>query len=98
MRYAIKFAYDGTKFSGSQRQTHSELKTVEGEIIDCLIKHKVITNTKSSKFQVASRTDTGVSALGNVLAINSDYKQENILNILNSKMEYCWFHGILLLT
>lgn len=94
MRYAIKFAYDGTKFSGSQRQTHSNLKTVEGEIIDCLIKHKVITNTKSSKFQVASRTDAGVSALGNVLAINSNYKQEDILNILNSKMEYCWFYGI----
>jgi tRNA pseudouridine38-40 synthase len=92
MRYAIKFAYDGTQFSGSQRQPN--VKTVEGEIIDCLVKHHALENLKDAKFQVASRTDVGVSALGNVLAITTNFQPKNLLNILNSKLPHCWFYGI----
>jgi tRNA pseudouridine38-40 synthase len=94
MRYAVKFAYDGTKFSGSQRQPRQNIRTVEGDIIDYLIKHQIINDHKSSKFQVASRTDTGVSALGNVLTFNSDFTAKDILNILNSRVDDCWFYGI----
>jgi len=92
MRYAIKFAYDGTAFSGLQRQP--DVTTVEGEVIRCLEEHQVISDPKTAKFQVASRTDANVSALGNVLALNSDFKDEDILNILNSKLASCWFYGI----
>jgi tRNA pseudouridine38-40 synthase len=93
MRYAIKFAYDGSAFSGSQRQPHQNIRTVEGDVINCLIKHQIINDLNSSKFQVASRTDTGVSALGNVLALNTEFKVNDILKILNSKVSNCWFYG-----
>lgn len=92
MRYAIKFAYDGTKFSGSQRQPN--VKTVEGEMIDSLINHQVIDDVKTSNFQVASRTDAGVSALGNVVAFNTEFEKSDTLNILNSKPAYCWYYAI----
>lgn len=91
MRYAIKFGYLGMDYHGSQRQP--DLRTVEGEIINCLQEHKVIEDLKESQFQLGSRTDTGVSALGNVMAFNSDFKKEDILNILNSKLSDCWFYG-----
>jgi len=92
MRYAIKFAYDGTQFSGSQRQPN--VKTVEGEIINCLANHQVFENLKEAKFQVASRTDVGVSALGNVFTITTKFQPKDLLNILNSKLPHCWFYGI----
>jgi tRNA pseudouridine38-40 synthase len=92
MRYAIKFAYDGTGFTGSQRQPKQ--KTVEGEILNCLKFHHVIDESKSARFQVASRTDSGVSALGNVLAFNSNFKKKDLMNILNSKLDNCWFYGV----
>ena len=94
MRYAIKFAYDGTKFSGSQSQPQPELDTVEGDIIECLRSHTVIEDRKSARFQLASRTDAGVSALGNVLALNTDFTEKETLSILNSKLDHCWFYGI----
>ena len=93
MRFAIKFAYNGTSFSGSQRQKNPELRTVEGDIITCLLDHQVIQDLKTSKFSVASRTDAKVSALGNVLALNTDFSEKEILNILNSKISDCWFYG-----
>jgi len=92
MRLAIKFAYDGTKFAGSQRQTNAE--TVEGAIIDCLNKHQIIIDLGESRFQVASRTDAEVSALANVFALNTDFEEKSILRILNSKIDNCWFYGI----
>ena len=92
MRLAIKFAYDGTKFFGSSRQPR--LRTVEGEIIDCLKKYQVIDDLKESRFQVASRTDAKVSAIANVMAFNTVFKEKNVLNILNSKTDDCWFYGI----
>jgi tRNA pseudouridine38-40 synthase len=92
MRYAFKFAYDGTGFTGSQRQPKQ--KTVEGEILSCLNFHHVIDDSKSARFQVASRTDSGVSALGNVLALNANFKKKDIMNILNSKLDNCWFYGV----
>ena len=92
MRIAIKFAYDGSKFYGSQRQ--ADVKTVEGEIIEVLTKHNVIDDPNTSKFQIASRTDAGVSAIGNVFACNSDFKHKDILNILNSKLKACYFYGL----
>ncbi len=92
MRFAIKFAYDGTKFSGSQRQTNQDnVRTVEGEILQCLLEQQVVPDQKKSKLQLASRTDAGVSALGNVMALDTDFELEEVLSILNSKLGNCWF-------
>ncbi len=91
MRYAIKFAYDGRTFHGSQRQP--EVKTVEGEILRCLEEHRVITDAVVTNFQVASRTDANVSAIGNVMAFDTDFKIKDVLNILNSNLVDCWFYS-----
>ncbi len=61
----LKFAYDGTKFYGYQRQP--DKPTVEGEIISVLRDSGLDATIKS-----ASRTDRGVSALGNVIYLADD--------------------------
>jgi len=81
----LKFAYDGTKFHGFQRQL-DEI-TVEGEIIKVLKKFGYDTDIKS-----ASRTDRGVSALGNVIKINAD-EPERLIGILNSHLKHIYFYG-----
>jgi len=84
MRIAVKFAYDGSKFYGYARQPR--LKTVEGEIIKTLFQHGIIEDTKKSRFRSASRTDKGVSALGNVVAFNTDFIRADILQKLNEDL------------
>ena len=84
MRLAFKFAYDGRKFSGYARQPN--LKTVEGELIKSLVKCGFIKDAKQSQFQSASRTDKGVSALGNVVAFNTDCTKNIIIEELNEDL------------
>ena len=82
----LKFGYVGTKFYGYQRQPH--LVTVEGEIIRVLKDFKLANAVKS-----ASRTDRGVSALGNVVFLESDEKPEKVIGILNANLKYIYFHS-----
>lgn len=86
MYFLLKFAYLGTEFEGYARQPNK--KTVENAIFDALTKYKISDNFKS-----ASRTDKGVSALGNVIFLETNFK-DNILSFLNSKMRNIWFYGI----
>jgi tRNA pseudouridine38-40 synthase len=81
MRVAIKFAYDGRNFQGYARQPN--LTTVEGEIIKSLVEQRIIDDAKKSLFRSASRTDKGVSALGNVVAFNAYVDANQILEILS---------------
>jgi len=92
MRIALKFAYDGHIFHGYARQPG--LKTVEGEIISILVREEYIKNAKDSIFRSSSRTDKGVSALGNVIAFNTDKPIDNILKQINTKTEEILFYGI----
>lgn len=92
MRYALKFGYHGKNFFGYARQPN--LRTVEGDIIDSLKKTMIIEDEKSANFQSASRTDKGVSACGNVLAIDTDFRKDEILGALNAHLEDIWFYGI----
>lgn len=92
MRYALKFAYDGSQFEGYARQP--DFFTTEGEIIRAMKKQKIIESAKASRFASSSRTDRGVSAAGNVLAVNTDFRGDAILNSLNSALEGIVFHGI----
>jgi len=77
MRVAIKIAYDGRTYHGYARQPN--LKTIEGEILQALIKHQIIKDIETSNYRPASRTDKGVSALGNILAFDTDYNLNEIL-------------------
>jgi len=92
MRIALKFAYNGHNFHGYARQPG--LKTVEGEIISILVREEYIKNAKESMFRSSSRTDKGVSALGNVIAFNTDKPTNNILKQINTKTEEILFYGI----
>ena len=84
MRIAVKFAYDGSKFSGYARQPR--LKTVERELINSLFQHGFIEDAKKSCFRSASRTDKGVSALGNVVVFNTDFTRADMLQKLNGDL------------
>lgn len=92
MRVVIKFAYDGRKFHGYARQPN--LKTVEGELIKSLVKYVFIEDTKESFFRSASRTDKDVSALGNVVAFNTDSSKKRILEKLSNEFSSILVYGI----
>ena len=92
MRTAIKFAYDGRKFQGYARQP--QLETVEGEVIKALIKHGFIEDTVESFFRSASRTDKGVSALGNTIAFNTIVYKKNILKELSNEFTNILVYGV----
>jgi tRNA pseudouridine38-40 synthase len=63
-RYQIILAYDGTAFSGSQRQAKS--RTVQGELEKALTR----LGWQGKSVLLAGRTDTGVHAAGQVAAFD----------------------------
>lgn len=80
-KLAIKIAYIGEGFHGSQRQPG--LKTVESEIQRNLVK---VYKSDSIDFslKLASRTDRGVNALGNVAVIDTgSWGPDELLRALN---------------
>lgn len=80
-RVAIKIAYLGDGFSGSQVQP--SIRTVEGQVVCDL--QRIFHTDGDMGLRVASRTDKGVNALGNVIAIDSTFDDNGILlKALNS--------------
>jgi tRNA pseudouridine38-40 synthase len=92
MRVALKFAYNSKNFNGYARQPN--IKTVEQEIINFLIKNDYIKDAKTSTFRSASRTDKGVSALSNVIAFSGDYSKSNIYNTFSDGFLDIIIYGI----
>ena len=82
-RVAIKIAYLGKDFCGSQYQPG--LRTVVGDIITDL---QTISPEKSAEWfdiKPSSRTDAGVNALENVVAVNTEFSDNmTLLKALNS--------------
>jgi tRNA pseudouridine38-40 synthase len=91
-RAAVKIAYDGSSFKGSQRQPGRY--TVEGEAIKSLQKIGAIDSIPRSRFKAASRTDRGVSALGNVVAFDTDFDEGQLLRALNAVSSDVYFYGL----
>ena len=91
-RAAVKIAYDGREFMGSQRQPGG--CTVEDEVIRCLRKIEAIESAEKARFRAASRTDRGVSALGNVLAFDTSFEKDQLLQALNSQSHGVFFLGL----
>lgn len=87
----MKIAYDGADFHGLARQPG--LRTVEGEVIHALTRTRAIRDARSSRFQSASRTDRGVSALGNVVAFDSRLAPGPTARAFNAKSERVWAWG-----
>ncbi len=76
IRIAIRFAYLGDRFSGSQVQPG--VRTVEGEMKSTL-RRVLKTTDEELNLRIASRTDRGVSALGNVAVLNSPLEDPEVL-------------------
>lgn len=78
---AIKIAYLGDGFSGSQIQPL--YRTVEGEVLENL---KLITRLSEEDLHLrfSSRTDKGVNALGNVFSVDSNLEGSILLKALNA--------------
>jgi tRNA pseudouridine38-40 synthase len=77
----VRFGYDGTVFYGWAQQPG--LRTVEGEIRRGLARNRSLTETGGIRLEVASRTDRGVSARANVLALQSPLPGPALLRSLN---------------
>lgn len=65
---AVKFLYAGEKYAGFARQDHMD-ETVERYLIDALIRTKLISSIDDAGYSRCGRTDRGVSAFGQVVAL-----------------------------
>ncbi len=92
MRVALKIAYDGRAFYGHQRQPAH--RTVEGECLTALKAAKILRGAKEAFFRSASRTDRGVSAVGNVIAFNAFLRPDAVLGAFNDKTRDVWAWAI----
>ena len=81
-RYKVILAYDGTGYTGSQRQANS--RTVQGELEKAL--RRLGWSDKS--IVMAGRTDTGVHATGQVAAFDFEWAhtEDKLLRALNADL------------
>ncbi|MCQ2085814.1 MAG: tRNA pseudouridine(38-40) synthase TruA [archaeon] len=79
-RVAIKIAYLGRDYSGSQYQPG--LKTVVGDVYSDLESITKDVDRKWFDLKVASRTDAGVNALDNVIVFNTKF--DNVFVLLDA--------------
>ena len=77
----LKIEYDGTEFSGWQRQPQPEVRTVQGEIEETLSR----LCGQEIRIDGTGRTDAGVHALGQCATFSGDfgipvpdYTEENV--------------------
>ncbi|OGS42173.1 MAG: hypothetical protein A3K67_01340 [Euryarchaeota archaeon RBG_16_62_10] len=90
-RIALKFAYDGTQFFGFQRQPGRS--TVEGSLVTALEKVGAIRSPRECGYRSSSRTDSGVSALGNVVSFLTAFDTGDICAATNSELENVWAYS-----
>jgi tRNA pseudouridine38-40 synthase len=88
VRVALRIAYDGRAFCGHQRQP--DARTVEGECIGALKAAKILRDPKEAFFRSASRTDRGVSAVGNVIAFHSALRPDAVIGAFNDRARDVW--------
>ncbi|MEM0155077.1 MAG: hypothetical protein QW597_00520 [Thermoplasmataceae archaeon] len=86
MGYAFKFAYEGTKFTGFQKGNGE--RSVEDTVTRRLTASGIDVMIKS-----AARTDRGVSAMSNVMYIDSGEKPEKLAGIINAGGDDIMFHS-----
>jgi tRNA pseudouridine38-40 synthase len=88
MRIALKIAYDGTRFHGYARQP--DVRTVEGELLRALRGGNLIEEPRAARFEGASRTDSGVSAIGNVIAFDTSTRADAVVGTMNNRAKDVW--------
>jgi tRNA pseudouridine38-40 synthase len=77
----VRFGYDGRPFYGWARQPG--LHTVEGTLRDGIVRCGIAADADHARLDVASRTDRGVSARANALALTSGLEGRALLHALN---------------
>ncbi|MBU1158369.1 MAG: tRNA pseudouridine(38-40) synthase TruA [Candidatus Thermoplasmatota archaeon] len=92
IRVALKVAYDGTNYFGFQRQPGRV--TVEGALVTALDKVGAISSPRECGYRSSSRTDRGVSALGNVISFRTSFPLRSICSAINSELEDIWAYSI----
>jgi tRNA pseudouridine38-40 synthase len=86
-RVALAFAYDGSCFDSFARQPGH--RTVEGELLKVLAAAGAIGSAASAHYEVASRTDAGVSAAWNVCAVDSSMDPRRLAHV-EHEVEGLW--------
>ena len=84
MRVALKIAYVGTGYHGSQIQP--DVATIEGELFKALTELEIIEDPRSANFSSSGRTDAGVHARGQVVAFDTDKPNLAIPRVINSRL------------
>lgn len=79
MRYAFLVAYDGSRYFGFVRQPGRP--TVEAELLRAFERCGLYQELKEAGYRVAARTDRGVSAIGQVVAL--DVRRKSNVRELN---------------
>ena len=91
-RVAVKIAYLGEDFAGSQIQP--DLRTVEGDVLRD-IKEISPMEDNAIDLKCASRTDRGVNALGNVIVFNTTFGDDAaLLKALNAVSKGVFYRSI----
>jgi len=90
-RIALKLAYDGSDFFGFQKQPGR--LTVESSLTTALEKVGAIRSSRECGYRSSSRTDRGVSALGNLISIRTSFPVSLLCSAINSKMEGVWAYS-----
>jgi len=88
VRIALKIAYDGRVFHGFARQPG--LRTVEGEVRLALVKSHLIEDVEAANVRGSSRTDAGVSAVGNVIAFDTSAGGDEAVGRFNDAAKDVW--------
>ena len=88
MRVALKIAYFGGAFYGHQRQPN--VRTVEGECLRALKTAQIVQDPVAAFFRSASRTDRGVSAIGNVIAFDTSLPPDGVVGAFNDRARDVW--------
>jgi tRNA pseudouridine38-40 synthase len=88
VRLALKIAYDGRAFHGFARQPG--LRTVEGEVHFALAKSHLVEDLDAANVRGSSRTDAGVSAIGNVIAFETDASEGGVIGRFNDAAKDVW--------
>lgn len=76
---------------GFQRQPGG--RTVEGELLRALARIGAAGSVRDCSLRGSSRTDRGVSALGNVVSFRTSFRRTAICSALNSEMEGVWAYS-----
>lgn len=92
-RVAVKIAYLGKDFCGSQYQPG--LRTAMGDVLSDITKISGDKDIDRLNFKVSSRTDGGVNALENVIVFNTMIDDdEELLRALNSVSKSIFYKSI----